>query len=530
MKRVILSCLLSGILFLVLLYPVLAQAIDEFTEAQNIPTNGAMDWEFFTIDGNYYLAVANVSNGTTHFVDSKIYQWNGASFVEFQSIPTVGAQDWEFFTIDNNHYLVVANSADGVSWNLDSKIYRWNGTSFAEFQSIATNGAKNWEFFTIGSNHYLVVANYHNGSSFNIDSKVYRWNGADFEVFQLISTSGAEDWEFFTIGSDYYLAVTNLYNGSSYNRDSKIYRWDGADFEQIPIQQIPTNGATAWKYFTIGSNHYLAVANHYNGSTYNINSKIYQWNGSSFVECQSIATNGAYDWEYFTIGGSDHYLAVANYYNGATRSINSRLYRWNGASFVEHQVISTTGAADWRYFTFNNDSYLAVANNNNDSTHNINSKIYKASLNPPDLSLHKSVAPITPVMPGQTITYTLAFSNLNDTPALAVVLTDYVPLPTFTVQSVSSSGVALTRTTTATAEVFAVAGLNKGEGGVITISGVIDPGLPRSATLINTAVITGTRVETVTLNNTARAGITALRIYYIYIPFIIKKARLVYFP
>ena len=104
---------------------------------------------------DYYLAVANTYIGqTSDFnINSKLYRWNGASFVEFQSIPTDGANDWEFFTIGSDHYLAVANT-----YNYNSKLYRWNGASFVEFQSIPTNSAANdWEFFTIGSDSAIPV-------------------------------------------------------------------------------------------------------------------------------------------------------------------------------------------------------------------------------------------------------------------------------------------------------------------------------------------------------------------------------------
>ena len=104
------------------------------------------------------------------------------------------------------------------------------------------------------------------------------------------------------------------------------------------FQSIATSGAYDWEFFTIGSDHYLALANYYDGSTYNIDSKIYRWNNTHWVEFQSIATSGAFDWEFFTIGAA-HYLVVANFYNGSTRNIDSEIYRWNGTGFFEFQSI-----------------------------------------------------------------------------------------------------------------------------------------------------------------------------------------------
>jgi len=83
-----------------------------------------VNWEFFTIGTDSYLAVANWHNDTTHNIDSKIYRWNGTSFVEFQSIPTSGTWGWESLTIGSDAYLVVANRYDDSTYNIDSVLYR----------------------------------------------------------------------------------------------------------------------------------------------------------------------------------------------------------------------------------------------------------------------------------------------------------------------------------------------------------------------------------------------------------------------
>ncbi len=376
-----------------------------FQEEASIPTNGASDWQFFTIGGDSYLVVANVDNDSTYNIDSKIYRWNGTGFVEFQSIPTNGAADWEFFTIGSDSYLAVANSYNDSTYNVDSKIYQWNGASFVETQSIPTNGALDWEFFTIGSDSYLAVANQYNGSTFNVDSKIYQWNGASFTEFQSFPTNGASDWGFFTIGSDSYLALANVWNDSTYNMDSKIYQWNGASF--VEFQSIPTNGALDWEFFTIGSDSYLAVAHRHNDSTFNIDSKIYRWNGTSFAEFQSIPTSGATDWEFFTIG-SDSYLALVNNHNDSTHNIDSKIYQWNGTNFTEFQSIPTSGANDWEFFTISSAPYLAVANYYNGSTRNIDSKIYKLE------SINLAISGGVEVYPGDAVSVALTVEGAND--------------------------------------------------------------------------------------------------------------------
>ena len=118
--------------------------------------------------------MANPSDDSSLNIDSKIYRWNGTGFVEFQAIPTQGAWDWESFSIGSDAYLAVANSNSGANVNIDSKIYRWNGIGFVEVQSIPTHYAWDWEFFVIGSDAYLAVANAYNMTTVNIDSKIYK--------------------------------------------------------------------------------------------------------------------------------------------------------------------------------------------------------------------------------------------------------------------------------------------------------------------------------------------------------------------
>ena len=71
----------------------------------------------------------------------------------------------------------------------------------------------------------------------------------------------------------------------------------------------------------------MALSVQWNGS-YVTNSKIYKWNSSTnlFEDSQSILTYGAFNIEYFSIG-IKNYLAVANCYNGSTYNLNSFIYR-----------------------------------------------------------------------------------------------------------------------------------------------------------------------------------------------------------
>ncbi len=149
----------------------------------------------------------------------------------------------------------------------------------------------------------------------------------------------------------------------------------------------------------------------------------------------------------------------------------------NGAHFSLTQPASTTltsGQTTTFTLTFEPQSRgtftatVTIVNNDPDKTPY--SFVVSGTGLAADLSLVKSVTPAS-ANPGQTITYTLSFSNAGGVTATGVVITDFVPV-SVTVQSVISSGnVAITRTlSTQTAEVSKTSAVSPGVGGVITIT------------------------------------------------------------
>jgi hypothetical protein len=211
--------------------------------------------------------------------------------------------------------------------------------------------------------------------------------GPVLDPCETLATSGAADLEFFSIGDDHFLAVANTIGNSGYDANSSydvnsvVYKWDGTSF--MEYQSIPTSGARDWEFFTIADVPYLAVANSRNDMTHNVDSKIFRWDGRAFVEYQSLPTQGANDWQFFTLAG-ESYLAVANGRNDAPPTpeaagpnTDSRIYKWDGTNFVEFQALATNGAEGLEFFTLDEVPYLAVANAFDGQTHNVASQIFR---------------------------------------------------------------------------------------------------------------------------------------------------------
>ncbi len=119
---------------------------------------------------------------------------------------------------------------------------------------------------------------------------------------------------------------------------------------------------------------------------------------------------------------------------------------------------------------------------------------------PPEITIFKGVVPTDTVCPGQTIMYTLAFSNSFKISATNVFITDTLsPAAGLTNVEVISRGVTLTDTGPLS---WRVADLARGQGGIITITGQVATDyawtLTDTAILTNTALITSANVFTPT--------------------------------
>lgn len=136
----------------------------------------------------------------------------------------------------------------------------------------------------------------------------------------------------------------------------------------MALHPLQTFGAADWEVFHIGERIFLAVANSHSydvqmqarNDSYVLSSVIYELNvtAQNFVKFQDIPTCSALDWEFFSVG-EDHFLVVANSFDGNTFSVNSIIYRWQGyEGFVAVHKLPTFGCRDWEAFNTTAGSYL----------------------------------------------------------------------------------------------------------------------------------------------------------------------------
>ena len=187
--------------------------------------------------------------------------------------------------------------------------------------------------------------------------------------------------EYFKTGDQHYLAVANHYDGTSYRQNSVIYQWSLSQEQFVVFQSIETFGAHSFDFFEIKNEQFLAISNYYDGSSYSINSFIYKWNSNKFEKIQDIATEGAVNTETFVIS-NETFIAFANHgqFHLSPQnqdSVQSAVFKWSGQQFVKLQSFQTYGARDVKSFSDNGSTFLAVANFRPGVQHNIISPIYK---------------------------------------------------------------------------------------------------------------------------------------------------------
>uniref|UniRef100_A0A8C9KBI4 Thrombospondin type laminin G domain and EAR repeats n=1 Tax=Panthera tigris altaica TaxID=74533 RepID=A0A8C9KBI4_PANTA len=252
-------------------------------------------------------------------------------------------------------------------------------------------------------------------------SAIYKWTDGKFASYQNIPTHQAQSWRHFTIGKKIFLAVANFEPNEKGQEFSVIYKWSQRKLRFTPYQRVPTHSARDWEAFEMAGEHFLAVANHREGSC------LYTPRAhlpaplsicaadpgsarrgppsalavASSFSCKGLSsrpppallflsqTFGAADWEVFHIG-ERVFLAVANSHSydvemearNDSYVINSVIYELNvtAQTFVRFQEITTCrgswSALDWEFFSVGEDYFLVVANSFDGNTFLVNSIIY----------------------------------------------------------------------------------------------------------------------------------------------------------
>lgn len=237
-----------------------------------------------------------------------------------------------------------------------------------EVQRIPTSGARAVEFFDVGGMQLLAIPQL----AYDIAGELPGMNGGDsdtellllrridgrFRPWQTLPAPGGEDAEHFIIGDRHFLAVASLRSGSDpydFSAESQIWTWQDGRF--VPFQTIATYAAKQFRHWRIDGREFLGLAQGVRppGATApNLDSVVFEWDGSAFVEHQRIPSQWAYNWHPFQV--NDTFLVAHAEHLDA-----SVLYRWNGESLTPHQKLLEHGGRAFVDFEVDGVSHLLVA-------------------------------------------------------------------------------------------------------------------------------------------------------------------------
>lgn len=334
---------------------------------QRLATSAARAVEPFAIDGQQYLAVAQMSkdvpgqpaqmNGGSSDTTMPIYRWVDGQFVLHQQLPVPGGEDAEFFTIGTQAFLATASlrTGDGpYQMDAQSVVYAWREGRFVPFQSFPTFAAKQWRYFCLDGRHFLALAQ---GvvlpglqAVHPAESCIFEWDGAQFAPFQTIASAWGYNWEYLAIDGLHLLAYAD------HTLPSRLLQWNGTRFEDF--QSFEEKSGRAFCFFEHGQSTWLAFANLLGDSF------LYRWTHGRFQRSQALCGPGAR--ELLWLPDGDGQLVQTNFMRGtreAPQSMDSSCtYRFQDGQLVSAATFASSGAVDVASFALAGRTYVVVAN------------------------------------------------------------------------------------------------------------------------------------------------------------------------
>jgi EPTP domain len=283
---------------------------------------------------------------------------------EHQRLPTTGARAVLSYVISGARYLIVPQLSkdventpahmNGGDSDTGAPIFKWSAGRFVQHDELPLTGGEDIDYFPLGADQFLITAGVRSGHGpydYNIDQTLFKWSGSCWEPHQTFPGFAAKQWHFFKIGDRAFLClaqgVTLGHIEAKNPRTSRIFEWNGTKF--VDFQSLEGQWGYNWESFQLDGQTFLGYADHVGDSL------IFKWDGSAFVPFQSFAPKAGRCFRFFTVD-EKHYLAFANIQGDST------LYRWDGQKFQSHQKLSGPSGRELRIVRTEKQFYLVQIN------------------------------------------------------------------------------------------------------------------------------------------------------------------------
>jgi hypothetical protein len=283
---------------------------------------------------------------------------------EHQRLPTSGARAVLSYVISGARYLIVPQLSkdventpahmNGGDSDTGAPIFKWSAGRFVEHDRLPLTGGEDIDYFQLGADQFLITAGVRSGHGpyeYNIDQTLFKWSGSRWEPHQTFPGFAAKQWHFFKIGDRAFLClaqgVTLGHIEAKNPRTSRIFEWNGTQF--VDFQSLDGQWGYNWESFQIDGQTFLGYADHVSDSL------LFKWDGSAFVPFQSFAPKAGRCFRFFTVDDK-HHIAFANIQGDST------LYRWDGEKFQSHQRLSGPSGRELRVVKTDKQLYLVQIN------------------------------------------------------------------------------------------------------------------------------------------------------------------------
>lgn len=464
---------------------------------------GAMAWGDYDNDGDADLVLAGQSD---QGLIARIYRNNGDSTFTDIGAPLTGVRDGTVDWIDDDAdgdldlFLTGTNGANRIA-----TLYRnTNGTFAAVGTGITpvTDSATAWgDYNNDGRLDLLLSGN----SAGGLVSQLYRNNGNG--SFTNVNAGlqgvqrGAVAWADYDDDHDLDLVITGHHGGGPF---SILYRNDQGSFVNSGATLTGVDrSAVAWADYDVDGDLDLLLTGASAGGDV---TELYQNNSGTL---NTVATSlpdlsdGSVAWgDYDNDGILDLFLT-----GSTSGGPIAALYRTNVGAFSAYggTFPGVTGSSvAWGDYDGDLDLDILLLGN---GTGGRTTQLYRNTDCISDVGITKVVTP-TVVADGDTITYTIAFSNAGPQPAVNVNISDLLADDVTNLQVVSTtigSGVIIRDTQGDATRQWLVSDLAVGEGGIITMTGTVQPGAPGS--VFNNEVSIFAKHDITLTNNSVVVGV-----------------------
>ena len=472
--------------------------------------SSAADWGDFDLDGDLDLLLAGKSSGSAL---TRIYRNDGTGNFTIFDAGLVSLREasvaWGDYDKDGDLDIVLTGS--NLSGQYTTRVYRnEGGLSFTNITTplpaVALGGASWVDYDNDGDLDIFL----HGDSSGGSLTRLYRNTGNDTFVDTAIAFTGvnnsAADWADYDKDGDPDLLLTGDSVGGLV---TQLYVNNGSTFTSV-ITGLPNlrDSAVAWKDYDNDGDEDLLLSGETSRSAPAPISRIYRNDGGSFTDVNAGllgVLDGAANWADFDNDG-DFDLLISG--KDTIERLFTTLYKNNAGSFVPFPAnlpAMNLGVATWGDVDGDYDADLFISGL---TTNGIVTGVYRNYDCPSDVSITQTVSP-TVVSASQPVTITLTFTNAGPVTATVVTIKDLVPTAISSLQVVTSTTAPEIQIRNSGANppyTWNVSDLPIGQGGTITLTGIINP--TPGAVYTNTATISARRDVTLT-NNSATQPIVA---------------------